>query len=481
MKSLLNDLPEVLLSSLLSTWLTLVDVARVDSAVCSTVHRSDFLRSVYQPSTLFREVHLLPWEENHAMGDMINAWIMKKGVSVAKIYATPFFVNNRQLRRTYLQRHGRAIRSLHYMRNLCSSVNYSECTPSAVTVAEYCPNLTEFDAGNCLFEPALLAIAKGCFLLKKLMLCGTGCTQQVIWELSANCKRIQELHLTCRQLDDEACLIALVRANPGLHTFSTCGSGATDNFLREVAQNCPGFTDLSLLLVDVTQASIYFLLQRCGNFSRLCLESGHFQPSEEDQEPVLRPSMRSLVLRGMDLLDDELDCLLRSCPGLTELELSGCRYLTELEELAVAQRCPHLQKLVMYDCMSFAGDVVLQNLSERCPQLRELQIQECKLITDVGLSALTAKCPLLQHLDIRGSSVTDKFLTTIPQHWPALRGLILCDCPNITAAGIEAVTQGCTELEALSVDGCQKIEGTAQCDIGARYPSEQYVCNDMFL
>jgi hypothetical protein len=198
--------------------------------------------------------------------------------------------------------------------------------------------------------------------------------------------------------------------------------------------------DLSMNLVDVTQASIYFLLQHCP-LSNLYLESCQFLPSEEVQLPVVCPAMRSLGLSNMDILDDELDCLLQSCPGLVELEVWGCHGLQELHRLAVGQRCPHLRKLVLFSNASVIGDEVLWGLNEHCPQLRELQIQQSHLLTDVGMYAVATKCPLLQHLDVRGSGVTDRFLITIPQHWPALEVLILCKCLHVTEAAVNAVNR----------------------------------------
>jgi hypothetical protein len=475
---LLIDLPEALLSSLLSTWLTLVDVARVDSAVCCTAHRNDFLRTAYHPSTLFHEVPTTTWRDHYATGDLVNIWILRKGASVTGFYATAAFLHNHELRSRYLHDHGGAIRWLEFMHYIESSVGpdaYARCIRDIV---QYCPNLTRMEGMDCLDEASLISIARSCALLEDLDVGGEECTHQAISELAAHCTTLRKLSLRCSNLDDETCLIALVRANPGLHTLSTCAPGATEAFLRELPLSCPGFADLTINQADVTQEAIYFLLQHCANLSSLYLEYGHFIPPEEALvlQPTHCPSMRTIVLSSVDILDEELDCLLQSCPNLTELDLSFCEDLEDLDALAVGQRCLHLQKLIVYDNASVVGDQVLLGLSKHCPDLCQLQIHDSELVTDLSLAEVIRTSPQLQHLDVQGcKGVTDRSLVILPECCPELSVLILSDCVKVTEAAVNAVIQGCAKLTALNVDGCKKIKAKTRNAIHARYPSTQYV------
>jgi hypothetical protein len=403
-------------------------------------------------------------------------WILKKRAHVTGFYATSTFLNSTELRRMYLQEHGGAIRWIKFLSDFATSVNFSAYAPAVRDIVQYCPNLTRLDGETCLDETTLSALARSCPLLEELSICGRGYTCGAVVALSKHCTRLRELSLTCANVSDEECLIALIRANPGLQTFSTCAAGATERFLRELALNCAGLADFSINCVNVTLPSIYFLMKHCPLLSRMYIEDARFLPSAEEQPLVQCASMRSLTLSGLDILDEELDALLQCCPGLTELEVWSCDALDELDTLAVAEHCPALQKLAMFGNASAAGDEVLRCVGNRCPQLRELQIQEGEAVSDRGVIAVLRKCPLLEHLDVYGCKrITDKCLAILPACCPKLRVLIVCECPKITEAGVDAVMQGCADLAALGVDGCTKIKAKTRRAIEERYPSTQYV------
>jgi hypothetical protein len=93
------NLPEALLFLQLSTWLTLKDVARVDSAMCSSAIREEFL-SASQHVTLQS-----PRKYSNSC-DAMNVWIFRKGVSVDGLYATKNFVGDDAVRQVYLERFG---------------------------------------------------------------------------------------------------------------------------------------------------------------------------------------------------------------------------------------------------------------------------------------------------------------------------------------------------------------------------------------
>jgi hypothetical protein len=173
---------------------------------------------------------------------------------------------------------------------------------------------------------------------------------------------------------EEACLIALVQRNPGLLTFRTSAHGATPDFQRELALHCRDLQELELHRGDVTETSVYFLLTQCAHMTSLTLTSCYWYTAGTKADPFLHLQMRTLCLDGVDIMDDDLDALLRTCPNLTRLELKHCTELLGLDSLPLGTRCPSLTHLSLEENSSSLSDEMVMDISQHCQQLRALEI-----------------------------------------------------------------------------------------------------------
>ena len=198
------------------------------------------------------------------------------------------------------------------------------------------------------------------------------------------------------------------------------------------------------------------------------------------------------------------------CPRLTKITLSYCKHITDrsmahlavhaasrLEEIDLT-RCttitdqgfqhwsvypfPRLQKLCLADC-TYLSDQAIVSLTNAAPGLRELDLVSalslfhlfllhigscadscfqqsfCCALSDTATEVLSLRCPNLTHLNLAfcGSAVSDGALRCIGLHLLELRELSVRGCVRVTGIGVEAVIDGCNDLEAFDVSQCRNL------------------------
>jgi hypothetical protein len=134
--------------------------------------------------------------------------------------------------------------------------------------------------------------------------------------------------------------------------------------------------------------------------------------------------------------------------------LYTCFGLTDHDLAALGAGCPHLTTVEMMDAE--VTDDGIQKVA-RNGALRTLCVEGCVELTDEGLQAVVAFCPLLESVDLSAcDELTDATLIAIGQHCPNLRELNIVET-DVTDEGLQAIAAGCPLLETLNA---------SQCDVG---------------
>jgi F-box/leucine-rich repeat protein 2/20 len=463
------NFPEELIALQLSTWLTIRDVARLDSAFCSSAGRGEFLKVTYESKTVLQyppNVNIKSSECNS-----MNSWVLKKCVRLPGIYATPVFVNSHDLRREYLKRNGANIRWVEYptVSGYDKLLTQEVRTPSTTDIAQHCPNLVKFCGCNSFDLTALESIVRSCPLLEEFYECGKGCTPDVLLLLAEHCRKLRRVEISGQYLSQD-CQIPLVRSNPGLQMFRSNAFGKADRVLKELAVGCRGLTELYLENALMLLSSVQSLLEWCTSMQDLCLNRCAVVSQIHTPPSAAYGSMRQLSLGDTQIDDAGLDSLLRACPGLTRLDIWDCNNLLNLTTLPVGRYCPALEYLVV-ECESSAlGNSALLELGQFCPRLSILKVHRCSDATPAAFSALTQGCPLeilnLSHC----SGINDDCLVVIALGCHKLRILVVTDA-DITDVGVSALMDGCPTLTQLSLfQGCANVSAEMRQVISNRYP-----------
>jgi len=301
-----------------------------------------------------------------------------------------------------------------------TDLNLSGC-PNITNAAlvhgfNHMPNISVVSLCGCakLDDPTVYELVKRCPKLERLDLSYTNITGdalKAIGKFSSKleflntgfCKKIKGDHLrylcSCHQL--KTLNLSGWSPSPDLDAFALLEK---QKYVMPVAQQ----------MVVVRKSS-----RRIGNFS----------------------SIKKLEIRfWTTFTDTSFSIMLRLCPNLTSLDLTGCTQLTDhsLEILA----SPQIHHLFLRECVKIT-DKGIERISSGCPLISTLSLMLCPLLTETaffaignGLTQLSRfecqrldgitnqsvqfivyKCINLTFFDIRGcKSITEEFLDTCLRH-----------------------------------------------------------------
>lgn len=192
------------------------------------------------------------------------------------------------------------------------------------------------------------------------------------------------------------------------------------------------------------------------------------------------PSLKTLSLWSVSSISDKgLSEIANGCHMLEKLDLSQCPLLSNKGVIAIARNCPNLTELSIESC-SRIGDESLQAIGRCCPKLRSVSIKDCPLVGDQGVVSLVSSAStVLTKLKLQGVNVSDISLAVIGHYGLAVTDLVLTglqnvgergfwvmgnaiglqklksltvtSCPGLTDLGLEAISNGCPNLQHLNL------------------------------
>lgn len=166
----------------------------------------------------------------------------------------------------------------------------------------------------------------------------------------------------------------------------------------------------------------------------------------------------SLRLTESDAVtDDLLRCILASFPNLTELDLSGCEYVTDAGIQLCAKKTTPLKALRIDRCGYVTEASLLQLIRAQGVKLRVLSLRECTQIPDAVIKELFVAQPKkLQELNVsdcpRLTDACMEYLSTVPSYYG------------------NRVATAYHELVRIDVSGCEAFTSLVCCWIAASCP-----------
>ncbi|KAJ5094179.1 hypothetical protein N7456_010040 [Penicillium angulare] len=180
------------------------------------------------------------------------------------------------------------------------------------------------------------------------------------------------------------------------------------------------------------------------------------------------------------------DSLVYGCPQLKKLTLSYCKHVTDrsmhhiashaasrIEEMDLTRcttitdqgfqywgnaRFTNLRRLCLADC-TYLTDNAIVHLTNAAKQLQELDLSFCCALSDTATEVLALQCSQLKHLNMSfcGSAISDPSLRSIGLHLLSLQHLSVRGCVRVTGVGVEAVAEGCHQLDSFDVSQCKNL------------------------
>jgi F-box/leucine-rich repeat protein 7 len=136
-------------------------------------------------------------------------------------------------------------------------------------------------------------------------------------------------------------------------------------------------------------------------------------------------------------------------PRLTKLCLADCTYLTDNAIVYLTNAAKGLKEL----------DLVGQTTQRQMGKVLTIEQSFCCALSDTATEVLALGLPSLTHLNLAfcGSAVSDTSLRCISLHLLELRNLSVRGCVRVTGTGVEAVVEGCRDLELFDVSQCKNL------------------------
>jgi hypothetical protein len=156
--SLLCDLPEVLVGSLLVSWVNVEHVGRLDSALCNTSQRPTFLKLINRDNFVFGRPSVCQGRDE-VVGLRLfqfQLWLVERDIAVAELAICGSFTHDADKRSRYLQRHGKHI---HRVTVGVDAGKLRSCEAAIIDLCVHCPNVTVFECGVPVSSTTTTAIA----------------------------------------------------------------------------------------------------------------------------------------------------------------------------------------------------------------------------------------------------------------------------------------------------------------------------------
>jgi hypothetical protein len=412
---LLFKLPEMVAVSVLVSWVGVKDLGRLDSAMCNKMARKPFLKLVSQPAFVIQN----PWRDSDEPSDVFVTWIMRRFVTVSALSITDSLLRSRSERQKYLKHCGKHVHSVDVRFVPGDGEN---CAELFRDLCENCPNVSGAVCDEDLPPAAQAHIAAHWKQLADLTT-EVGVAGQEFVSLGENCQSLGKL--------------TLWGSSEASHHVPVA-------FFEVVSPHLSDLTAGDLLLPEHYKA----LANRCYDLKKLTVRDGAL-----NDEALIAVAAGCRALHWLRMYDvaDVTDAGLVAIAhngALTTLFVDGCNNITDAGLQTATAYCPLLQCVSLAGCTQLTNDTLIA-LGQHCHHLRTLNISYTD-VTDGGLEATAAGCPLLEELSMATcASLTDVALFALGQHCHNLRKLHT-DETDVTHAGLAAVAAGCPLLEELT-------------------------------
>jgi hypothetical protein len=419
----LLDLPSNLTVSILSTWIEVHDLAKLDSAFCNYISRPVLLTTLQSPELVLRETgstdgyeNLSGWMKWHTLRsvkaeinklaggtdeaalDIVGGFIGTVGGS--KLSTAVFcdmsktdspichmmLVNCRTLKNLCAEE-CEELNGLESLIQSCSS------SLNSLTVENTAIDIFNF---NNLKLPSMRML--------KLV---DSCNSEDVRKLLQCCNQLSEVVISNDADVTDSCLDALeahAESLTRLELRSSFAAGVSNAALTRLGVHCVNLRKLFLTVFEDSDRVVEAFVKAAGRLDTLGVNAHITDQLLTLVATHCGPRLRHLYVDGSGALYSEvgLAALTKHCTLLQSL-----RYLTGTLE-AGAERCTGYVNLISaqtgllsIDFTNLAiADSLLEALADRCPQLQEIVLSSAVLYTAAGLLRLINGCKKLRRVQL---------------------------------------------------------------------------------
>lgn len=372
----LLDIPAVLLCELLSNWLEIQELGKLDSAICSKVCRSTFLDAISHPH--FRCMG----NPNRSIDDFHLLWLFKRRVRLQSLCVSDPDVN----------------------------LSSTECTV-----------FNRLDYLDIYYRNRLRLIMDACASNLKMIIL-RGCETTFVDALAAalKCEQLHTLEIAeftkfidrkkLKRYQEYSLLTSKnIKCSTSLRSVVCNWANLNLRHLHIVLSSCSSINRLELSITALNDDAIYSIVASCPLLSTLKLIRCGCTTSEGIAAIANLQHLQSLDLNGTEGVGNEAVCQIAgNNPGLRFVCLRFCSAVTSVAVMKIATSCSDLAALDVAYC-PFVKDDALVVVANKSRNLEDLQICGCEFITDMSMLRLANMCKKLTSINIKDCTNITKF------------------------------------------------------------------------
>ncbi|XP_063683525.1 F-box/LRR-repeat protein fbxl-1-like [Bolinopsis microptera] len=262
------------------------------------------------------------------------------------------------------------------------------------------------------------------------------------------CKKLRHLNVNgCTGFDNE-CVLILTGCRKLRHlNFSECetvtdfGVNAMTSFLPKLnSVLCDGVLSLHDEVIEM------IVTKKCNTITDLQLDGGNLTDEGVEMLSELR-YLRRLRIQYCDNLTDDAILDFHSLLYLEELSLTRAHSFSTTGFVGAFSRPHHFMRIVEITECSGLDDVSLTAIGRSCPNLTDLNISWCRNVTDDGMICFLERVSQLQVLKLQSVPKLCDLVALIPLYTPSLAHLNVISCSRIREEDLLAVAAQLPDLQ----------------------------------
>ena len=106
---------------------------------------------------------------------------------------------------------------------------------------------------------------------------------------------------------------------------------------------------------------------------------------------------------------------------------------------------------------TITDETIVCFIARCCDSLTRLHANWCPRVTDAAVKAACQTCPLLRHVDLRGTSVSEQGVIALGKNLKRLESVWLSGCDGVSDFAVTRLLLSVPQLSDLRLRNCKKL------------------------
>ncbi|XP_065518740.1 F-box/LRR-repeat protein 17 [Lathamus discolor] len=152
--------------------------------------------------------------------------------------------------------------------------------------------------------------------------------------------------------------------------------------------------------------------------------------------------------------DELLEKIASRSQNITEINISDCRNISDTGVCILAIKCPGLLRYTAYRCKQLSDTSIIA-VASQCPLLQKVHVGNQDRLTDEGLKQLGSKCRELKDIHFgQCYKISDEGMIIIAKGCLKLQRIYMQENKLVTDQSVRAFAEHCPELQYVGFMGC---------------------------